>query len=98
MAIYEFACENHGPFDVMLPLGTAPSSLACPTCGNGSARVFSAPMLRTGRAVAWTAALDHAQKSRHEPDVVTSLPRTSRRSNTVAMTPVLQGLPRPGAS
>ena len=97
MAIYEFRCEHDGVFDVVLPIGTAPQTLACPVCKTDAARVFSAPMVRTGRHVAWTAALDHAQKSRYEPEVVSSLPSAGamRRPNTIAMTPALRSLPRP---
>jgi hypothetical protein len=55
------------------------------------------PMIRCGSRNAWTAAIDHAEKSRHEPDVVTSLPSTGARKRTrvLPLTPTLARLPRP---
>jgi putative FmdB family regulatory protein len=96
MAIYEYRCGRHGRFDVSRPLGSAPETAACPVCANASGRVFSAPMLkRAPRAL--VAALDHEEKTRHEPDVVTSLPSTGARRRTpmAPLTPALQRLPRP---
>jgi len=39
--------------------------------------------------------MDRADKSRHEPDVVTSLPATGAARRTILLTPKLRGLPRP---
>jgi hypothetical protein len=46
---------------------------------------------------ALVAALDREEKSRYEPDVVTSLPRSGNRKATpmAPMTPALARLPRP---
>jgi putative FmdB family regulatory protein len=96
LAIYEYRCDHHGLFDVVRPLGTAPESAACAECGSEAKRVFSAPALfRGSRAV--VAAIDHAEKSRHEPEVVTSIPSAGARRRTpmAKMTPKLQRLPRP---
>ena len=97
MAIYEYCCERGGLFEVFRPMGTAPESVACSACGSPARRVFSAPMLVTGARSAWTAAVDRAEKSRHEPEIVSSLPSSGagRRVSTVQMTPALRGLPRP---
>jgi putative FmdB family regulatory protein len=97
MATYEYRCEHDGLFDVILPLGTAPESTQCPACGIEAKRAISAPMVRRGSQSAWFAAMDHAEKSRHEPDVVTSLPATGalRPSQELKMTPALWNLPRP---
>lgn len=95
MALYEYRCDRDGPFDVMRPLGTAPASVACRVCGAESRRVFFAPMVRTGSRLAWTAALDRADKSRYEPEVVSSPPPVAGPRRTVEMTPALRGLPRP---
>jgi len=96
MAIYEYRCRRDGAFDVSLPIGTAPATVACPACADEAARVFSSPMMSlTPRPL--VAALDHEEKTRHEPDVVTSLPRAPahRRTPVLPLTPTLQRLPRP---
>lgn len=95
MAIYEYRCDRDGLFDKNLPLGTAPESVPCGTCGSQAKRVFSAPMFRTASRSAWTAAMDRADKSRYEPEVVTSLPATGAPRRTIPLTPKLRGLPRP---
>ena len=96
MAIYEYRCERDGAFDVVRPIGTAPASVACPQCAGEAARVFSNPMVSFAPR-ALVAALDHEQKTRYEPEVVTSLPATGTRKRTpmARMTPQLARLPRP---
>jgi putative FmdB family regulatory protein len=96
MAIYEYRCGRDGAFDVSLPIGTAPATAACPVCADEAARVFSSPMMSFAPR-ALVAALDHEEKTRHEPDVVTSLPRAPahRRTPVLPLTPTLRRLPRP---
>jgi putative FmdB family regulatory protein len=96
MATYEYRCDRDGVFDAMYPIGTAPQMMACPACTAESARVFSKPMLfSTPKEL--VAALDHEEKTRHEPDVVTSLPPAGARKRTpvLPLTPTLSRLPRP---
>jgi len=96
VALYEYRCERDGAFEVSRPIGTAPTSIACPLCTSEAGRVFSSPMVSVApRAV--VAALDHEEKTRHEPDVVTSLPRAPahRRTAVLPLTPTLRRLPRP---
>jgi putative FmdB family regulatory protein len=96
MAIYEYRCERDGAFDVVRPIGTAPASVACPECEDEAVRVFSSPMVSFAPR-ALVAALDHEQKTRYEPEVVTSLPPTGARKRTPMMplTPTMRRLPRP---
>ena len=96
MAIYEYRCESDGPFEVTLPIGTAPTSIACPTCANEAERVFSSPMVSFAPREL-VAALDHAEKTKTDPDVVTSIPRRPphERTPTAPLTPTLRKLPRP---
>jgi putative FmdB family regulatory protein len=96
MATYEYRCEQDGVFEITRPLGTAPESVTCSVCGNEARRVISMPMVLRGSR-AWVAAIDHAEKSRDEPDVVTSLPSTGarRRTPVLPLTPNLRRLPRP---
>ena len=97
MAIYEYRCDQDGVFDITRPLGTAPQSAKCPVCGSEARRIVSMPMVRSGSRTAWTAAIDHAEKSRYEPEVVTSLPSAGarRRTPVLPLTPTLRRLPRP---
>ncbi len=96
MAVYEYQCEHDGAFEVMRPLGTAPRSVPCPVCGGEAARVFSKPMLKS-MPRGLVAAIDHAEKTRDEPDIVTSLPSAGarRRTPVLPLTPTLRRLPRP---
>ena len=96
MAIYEYRCETHGVFDITRPIGTAPASIACPQCANEADRVFSSPMVSFAPREL-VAALDHAEKTKTDPDVVTSLPRRPKHERTpvAPLTPALQKLPRP---
>jgi hypothetical protein len=59
-------------------------------------RVFSSPMLMS-TPPALAAAIDHAEKTRYEPDIVTSLPPrpAHKRAPILPLTPPLQKLPRP---
>ncbi|MGH8671350.1 MAG: FmdB family zinc ribbon protein [Burkholderiales bacterium] len=97
MAIYEYRCKQDGVFEVTRPLGTAPEWVKCSLCGSKARRIISAPMLRRGSRTGWFSAIEKAEKSRYEPDVVTSLPSTGarRRTPVLPLTPTLQRLPRP---
>lgn len=91
MAIYEYRCPECGPFDVSLPMGSAPQARDCAACGRPARRVFSAPGLtRTPPALA--AALAREEQSREAPEVVSGPPRarTARPPH-----PALARLPRP---
>jgi putative FmdB family regulatory protein len=96
MAVYEYRCDRDGAFELMRPLGAQPASSPCPVCRGEARRVFSTPMLRRAPR-ALVAAVDHAEKSRTEPEVVTSLPAAPRRRRTpvLPLTPTLRRLPRP---
>ena len=96
MATYEYRCDDDGAFEVTRPVGTAPESTPCPVCKIEARRVFSTPMLFS-LPHELVAAVDHAQKSRTEPEVVTSLPSAGRRRRTpvLPLTPSLRRLPRP---
>ena len=96
MALYQYRCAQDGPHEVSRPIGTAPQSHPCPVCSVPSVRVFSAPMLGLGRRDLLRA-IDRAEKTRDEPEVVTSLPSGTgnRRSRVAPPDPALQRLPRP---
>jgi hypothetical protein len=99
MATYEYRCDGDGSADITLPIGTAPATIACPTCGGTSTRVFTSPLLgladRRRMAV-----IDHAESSRSEPAVVSSLPAAPRAgmrrpASTARLDPRTSKLPRP---
>ncbi|MFC7648787.1 FmdB family zinc ribbon protein [Streptosporangium lutulentum] len=80
MAIYEYLCPACGPFDVRLPMGTAPLSRDCSTCERGARRVFSPPGLSRVHP-ALSAALDRDEQSRDAPAVVSRTPGRGTRSH-----------------
>ena len=95
MATYRYRCVQDGDFDVSRPIGTATPTSECPVCNAGAARVFHAPMLSLGSR-AMVAAIDRTEKSRDEPDVVSSVPPAAGRTpRPVAQNPAWQRLPRP---
>jgi putative FmdB family regulatory protein len=96
VALYEYRCELDGAFDIARPLGTAPPSVACPVCETEARRVFSKPMLKSVPREL-VAAIDHAEKTRDDPVIVTSLPPSGarRRTPVLPLTPTLRRLPRP---
>jgi putative FmdB family regulatory protein len=96
VALYEYRCERDGPFEVALPMGTAPEAASCPSCAEDAARVYTNPMVRS-QPRALTAALDHEEKTRYAPEVVTTLPRSGNRkpARMAPLTPALAKLPRP---
>ncbi len=96
MIIYEYRCAQHGAFEVMRPMGAATPLAPCPQCGGKALRALSAPSVMRSSRTAWFDAIGHAEKSRHEPEVVSSVPSAgARRSRQVSMTPSLRRLPRP---
>ena len=97
MTTYEYRCDSDGvSFEVRFPLGTAPESITCERCGGQARRVFSKPMLLSSRRDLVTM-IEHAEKTRTDPEVVTSLPSAGARKRTpvVPLTPTLRRLPRP---
>ena len=98
MTTYEYRCDSDGVLlEVRFPLGTAPESIICERCGAQARRVFSKPMLLSSRRDLVTM-LEHAEKTRSDPDVVTSPPSAGarkRRTPVLPLTPTLRRLPRP---
>jgi putative FmdB family regulatory protein len=93
--VYQYRCAEHGVFEVTLAMGAAAAWRRCAGCNADARRVFSPPLLsRTPTAV--TAAIEHAEKSRFEPEVVAApAPRPGARASRTVSNPLLQRLPRP---
>ena len=70
MAIYEFTCEDCGPFELLRPMAEAAAPASCPSCGTTARRVFTPPGL-TVLTAPMRHVLNEEDKSAHEPDVVT---------------------------
>ncbi|MFO7690121.1 MAG: zinc ribbon domain-containing protein [Cryobacterium sp.] len=96
MPLYEYTCPDCSPFELLLPMGSAPAVTACPACAGDARRRMSAPNLsRAGSATFQL--IDSANRSAHEPTVVESrLPgvRTGQ-SQRFTTNPLHQKLPRP---
>jgi putative FmdB family regulatory protein len=43
MPVYEYLCEDHGPFEALRPMAEFASPCACPDCGGESPRVLLTP-------------------------------------------------------
>ncbi len=96
LARYDYLCVDDGAFEVNLPIGQAQPTTSCPTCGGDTTRRFTPPhTTRVPRNVAGL--LDKTERSRHEPEVVSSLPRRPphQRTPTAPSNPALRKLPRP---
>jgi hypothetical protein len=78
-------------------MGTAPPTIACPACDAPAERVYSAPMLLISRSRRLSSVIDRCEKTRDEPEVVTSPPPRDPRKRTpmAPANPALRRLPRP---
>lgn len=67
MPVYEYACEECGPFAALRPMAEYADPQACPDCGSSSPRVMlTAPMLANMDAGRRTAFATN-ERSQHEP-------------------------------
>ena len=78
MPIYEFFCEDCGPFEERRSFEGAGEAAACPGCGADARRVYTMPNTKRVPAGLSTA-MDRAEKSAHEPEVAR---RPAGRSGT----------------
>ena len=69
MPNYDFVCGDCGPFEQQRPLAEAGDPMACPSCGGESRRLYAMPSTRRMPA-ALSGAMNLAEKSAHEPEVV----------------------------
>jgi len=92
---YEFRCEC-GDFAATYTMNAVPPSADCPHCGGTARRVYSAPHLgRTGSSE--FGLIDRAERSAHEPEVVSgAVPGRRRRPGTpITTNPLHAKLPPP---
>lgn len=97
MAIFEYKCNQDGLISIHCHIGTAPKFIVCSLCGSEATRVLSVPMI-TGKAPkGYGEAIALAEKSRFEPEVVSSIPSRNkpRYSPKVLQNSTLRNLPKP---
>ncbi len=96
MVTYEYTCDDHGPTEVNLPMGTAPATGSCRVCDQPARRVFAPPMISNANQNAMRI-IDSTKATSDRPEVVTSIPPKRRRRNqpTAPLNPLLKKLPRP---
>lgn len=70
MPLYGFQCNDCGPFDVQLAVGTAGEGRSCPACGTTAKRSWGVPSLKATSAAATASAID--ERSRNAPQLVSS--------------------------
>lgn len=93
MAVYQYRCPNCGIFETTREMGAATPTQPCANCGREARRRYSAPHLsQTPRPLA--DALDRAEKSSDEPEVVTRVPPRPGVGRPRSPDPRLQGLPK----
>lgn len=67
--IYDFICENCGPFELRRSFAEAGEQAVCPSCEEEAKRVYSMPNTRS-MSTGLSKAMNRAEKSAHEPEVV----------------------------
>jgi putative FmdB family regulatory protein len=76
MPIYEYECREHGVFELARKVADSGAAGGCPVCLQASPRIVSAPSLgRLERSQ--VRAIERNEKSRHEPQVVRTEPRSA---------------------
>jgi putative FmdB family regulatory protein len=71
MPLYEYQCEDCGPFEAFRAIAQASAPLACPSCSSPASRSWSAPRVR-GMSSNNLKAAERNEKSRHAPHVCKS--------------------------
>ncbi len=96
MVTYQYNCDDDGPTDVSLPMGTATDTIVCPACSQPARRVFTSPLFSAVDQKRMKL-IDSTKATSDRPEVVTSIPSDGRRKKQrmAPPNPMLQKLPRP---
>lgn len=95
MATYQYRCSDGSLFEESHPIGEAPDAPPCPSCGEPSRRVISAPHLSKAGSPAFRL-IDSTNRSAAEPEIVNSrIPGSPRRVQPYSSNPLHRKLPRP---
>lgn len=71
MPLYDYKCKDHGVFHDLVSMHASGESRNCPRCGQLSPRIIMIPPEILRMAPARRAAMEHNEKSRHEPIIST---------------------------
>ena len=95
MPRYGFRCPSGTEFDAVYSMALVPDSTECAHCGEQAKRLPGAPFLSNAGSSAF-GLIDRAERSAHEPQVVSgSLPGSRRRPGTpTTRNPLHAKLPR----
>jgi hypothetical protein len=94
MATFLYRCPADGILEMRWPVGTAPSQVSCPECAGDARRVYTPPLVSGGSSPAM-ALIDRTERTRDEPEVVTSMPPHGHAPRRTELNPAWQRLPRP---
>ena len=94
MATFLYRCAADGILETSWPVGTAPSQVSCPTCTGDARRVYTPPLVSGGSSPAM-ALIDRTERTRDEPEVVSSPPPRGGGPRRTALNPAWQRLPKP---
>ena len=95
MPLYEYRCPAGERTERSYAMHQAPNSIACPECGQPAGKVLGAPRLSVAGTSAYRL-MNRAERSAHEPEVVSSTrPGSSRRRTAYSADPRHRRLPRP---
>lgn len=95
MPLYEFKCGEGHLFEAMLPMSATTRERPCPQCNAVAKRLVSSPAFNNGnRSI--VNAIESAERSAYEPEVVHSLPgANTKRPTPVSHDPRHKALPKP---
>lgn len=95
MPLYEFRCPHCGVFEAMHHMSEVPGSRTCRNCSETAVRVFS-PIGLSALASDRAKAIGDAERSAHEPEIVTRVPNHPGGSQPrTTQDPRHLNLPRP---
>ena len=94
MPSYAYRCSEGCRFDAIYSMAEVPGEVTCRECGASARRAVTAPHLSQAGSSAY-GLIDSAQRSAHEPAVVSSLPGAGpKRVQPVTRNPLHAKLPR----
>ena len=74
MPLYDYSCEECGPFTELRSMSRSSEPMPCPTCGKAAGRTLTAPFI-ADMDPKNRVAHQRNEKSAHEPKVVSGKPQ-----------------------